>query len=115
MVVHAKCGATALFKFTEAWTGGGTSPTGTITAYNKNRNSDNTSGLVISYDATEVTGGIVLETEYVATGKFGAGETRSAQEWVLKQNTNYAVSLFLAGANEASIGLDYYEHTNKAI
>ena len=37
MVVYASCSAAALYKFTEGWTGGGASATGTISAYNRNR------------------------------------------------------------------------------
>ena len=112
LTIGGKCGATALYKFTEGWTGGGVSPTGSLVGYNRNRNYKNAS-TPIYYDATEVTGGIVLEQEYVAAGKFGAGESRGAQEWVLRPSENYAVSLYLNAANEAELELNWYEHSNR--
>ena len=107
MVIHAQCGASALYKFTEGWTGAGVSPTGTLTGHNKNRAFPDSS-ITFSYDATLVTGGTVLEQEYVATGKFSAGESRDSQEWILDVNTKYAVSLFLAAAEIATISLEWY-------
>jgi len=109
MIKGAKCGATALFKFTEGWTGGGTA-TGTIPIYNRRRNSLNTSSVVVSYGTVAVTGGTALKTEYLSTGKFGAGETRDQNEWILKPNTKYAVSLFLNADETAEISLNWYEH-----
>ena len=109
---EAKCGAVALYKFTEGWTGGGTA-VGTLVIDNRDRNSLNTSGVTISYGVTAVTGGTVLKEEYLSSGKFGSGETRDQNEWILKPNTKYAVSLFLSTANEASITLHWYMHTYK--
>ena len=112
MVIHAQCGASALYKFTEGWTGAGASPTGTIPAYNKNRRFSNSS-VVFSYDATLVTGGIILEQEYVASGKFGSGESRDSQEWILSPNTKYAVSMFLNAAEVATISAEWYMKTDR--
>ena len=107
LVIHVQCGAAALYKFTEGWTGAGVSPTGTKIGYNRNRNFPN-SNIVFSYDATLVTGGTVLEQEYITTGKFGSGESRDSQEWILRRDTKYAVSLYLAAAEIATITLEWY-------
>ena len=109
MVMNAKCGATALFRFHEGWTGGGTA-TGTTPSDNRNRNSHNTSSVIISYGHEIVTGGTLVKQEYLAAGKFGAGEYSSVNKWVLRRNTKYAMSLFLSGANAATIALHWYEH-----
>ena len=110
MVIHAKCSALALFRFNEGWTGGGTAA-GTQLVNNRNRNSNNVSSVTVSYGYTIVTGGVNLKTEYLAAGKFGSGEYRSINEWILRRNTNYAVNLFLDAAEEAVISLHWYEHT----
>jgi hypothetical protein len=112
MTVNAYCGASALFLFTEAPTGGDATASGTLVSYNKYRARPNHS-VVFSYDGTEVSGGTVLETEYISAGKFGAGETRSAQEWILRTNTKYAVSLLLDAAEPATLALEYYMHTDR--
>ena len=112
LVTRAMCGATALFKFTEAYTGGDATASGTLVGYNKYRARAN-SPIVFSYDTTVVTGGTVLETEYISAGKFGAGETRSSQEWILKPSTNYAISLYLNAAEPATLALEWYMHADR--
>lgn len=107
MNISTSCGAPALFKFTEGWTGAGASPTGTLPPYSRNRLSDMKSELTVSYDATLVTGGDILWQEYVS---WETNVPRVEREWVLKQNTNYAVSLFLAAVEEATIALDWTEN-----
>jgi hypothetical protein len=123
MVIMVQSGGAALFTLTEAPTGGMETPTGTLPAYNKNRNSTNTSGIlsatdgtagVVSYDGTAATGGAVLWSEYVGQGTASKGEGGGRFELILKQNTVYAVSLYDTTAITASIMMDWYEHTNKA-
>jgi hypothetical protein len=109
LTIHVQCGAAALYKFTEGWSTAGVSPSGTIVGFNKNRSFPN-SEITFSYDATLVTDGDVLEQEYITTGKFDAGESRSAQEWMLKPGTNYAISLYLAAAQIATISMGWYLH-----
>jgi len=112
MVIHAKCTAAAVYTFTEAWTGGAGGGAAVV-AYNRDRNSNKTSGMTIAKENTAVvTGGTVLVTETITTGKFDAGESRSSQEWILKKNTKYAAAIYLNGAGVASISLDWYEHKN---
>jgi hypothetical protein len=121
MVFDAYCGAAATYKVTEAWTGGGESATGTITAYNQNRNSTNTPGIgiagnTISYDATAVTGGTLLKNITIGAGSGPFAQQandRGLQEIILKQNTAYAVSLFCTSNVPAWLALEWYEHTDK--
>ena len=114
MIIHAQCTAAAVYTFTEAWTGGAGGGVA-LTAYNRDRNSDNKTTLTDLLDSNTavVTGGTVLETQTLTTGKFDAGESRDAQEWILKRNTKYAIGLYLAAAETATISLNWYEHTNK--
>ena len=117
MLFLARTSGAALFTVTEAPTGGMETPTGTITILNRNRNSGNTSGITsVSYDGTTATGGTVMHTEYIGAGLGGtsqAGASRSVEEWVLKQNTVYAVSIVDTSAITATLLLSWYEHTNR--
>ena len=116
MTIHASCTTAAVYTFTEAYTGGGANGD-LVTAYNRNRilHSHKPSGMVIyKQGADVVTGGTVLESYTLTTGKFDAGETRASQEWILKKSTTYAAALYLAGAGVAAIQLSWYEHTNKS-
>ena len=90
---------------------------------NKNRNSANTSGLSGAGSAGVVgnvtTGGnvtsfgTVLETVHFGIGRTG-GESRGANEWVLKQNTTYAAEVVSeAATSDVSIEMHWYEHTDK--
>jgi len=113
MVIHAMCTAAAVYTFTEAWTGGAGGGV-TLTPYNRDRNSSKRSGMTSMQDSNTavVTGGTVLETQTLTTGKFDAGEMRASQEWILKKSTKYAVGLYLNGAGVAEIALNWYEHKN---
>jgi hypothetical protein len=107
---------------------GGASPTGTVTCFNNNRNSSNTSGLLdlssvagkISYDATLDTGGSLIVDEYISgattnQNKAGGGaESGGRYEWVLKQNTRYQISMVSTASVAASIILHWYEHTDSS-
>jgi len=111
----------------EGKTGGGASPTGSITILNSNRNSTATSTAKdlagtpvankVSYDATLFTGGTTIWDQYLEgsggpqSGGVGGGNQRL--EVVLKQNTTYQLSLFGTDANPASMTMEWYEHTNR--
>jgi hypothetical protein len=85
------------------------------TPINMNRNSSNTSGLTITYGATvtAATSAARLDAKVVG-GKKSAGATAARHEFILKQNTEYLfrVSTY-ADNNEGSLGLGWYEHTDK--
>jgi hypothetical protein len=85
-----------------------------VSILNKNRNSSNTSGIAtVSYDGTAATGGTLLLQEYLSDQRQSGGENRGQDEWILKQNTTYAVSLFGTANSPATLELHWYEHTNK--
>ena len=132
MVIHVTVSSAAEFKVIEAPTidlDEGTQ----IYAYNRNRNSSNTSG-ILSLETTPVAGQLtwMLEAEVAAanlangweiehqmmgsaTSKAIGGESRGTEELVLKQNTLYVMYLQNIGAsqNYHHINLDWYEHTDK--
>jgi hypothetical protein len=91
---------------------GGTSQT----PINMNRNSSNTSGLTITYGATVTAADAAARIDVrVIGGKKAAGATASRQEFIMKQNTEYLFRLSTyADNNEGSLGLEWYEHTDKA-
>jgi len=105
---------------------GGASPSGTITCFNNNRNSSNTSGFLdlssvaskISYDAGLDTGGTLIVDEYIGgattnqnrTG--GGAESGGRFEWILKQNTRYQISIVSTATVAAEIVMHWYEHTS---
>ncbi len=102
-VVEIVTAAGALFKLTEAPTGGMTSPDGTIESFNRNRNLQATqpSPLIIYYDGTAATGGSELISEYIGESIYGT--TTRREEWMLLPETVYAVSLFNTSAVAATI------------
>lgn len=125
MLVSFLCVGGALCQIREAGSGGA-SPTGAITCKNNNRNSGNTSGLLdlgstagqMSYDATLDTGGTLIVDEYISgatsnQNKAGGGTESGREEWVLKQNTRYQISIISTATVAASIVLHWYEHTDK--
>ena len=127
MIVAAVSSSGARFRLIEGGSGGGTGPTGIITAYNSNRNSDNTSGIInaestpaagsVSYDATLVTGGKSLVDVFIgADGQgntFVAGSDRGMQEWMLKQGTQYQVSILETDNVPGTLQLSWYDNTNR--
>ena len=107
----------------EAPSGGAATPTGQFTILNKHRNSATTSTFTdgsvanqVNYDATLATGGTTLWDEYLGgTGGPQSGVTSggSRNERILKQNTQYQLSLFGTDANPATIHMNWYEHTDR--
>jgi hypothetical protein len=96
-------------------TGDGTA----ITPVNNNRNSSNTSGLVVKYDPTTISD----DGTRLSGQKFGVsgtpvtsrgGDTRRDDELNLKQNTKYLIRVTSLGdGNVISYRASWYEHTNK--
>ena len=86
---------------------------------NRNRNSTNTSGMTVCFNPGGADTSAPLYTEYIGAatvsgrGDVGGGSS-SRHELILKQNEDYLVRLTSrADANALTIGLDWYEHTNK--
>lgn len=112
-----------LVRLIEAPTGGAATPTGVLLILNKNRNSskkstvsDGTTAGQVSYDATLATGGTTLWNGYIegsTSGITGTGFSGKRDEIILKQNTQYQLSIFGTDAEAATLYIDWYEHTNK--
>ena len=87
-----------------------------ITPRNANRNSSNESvATVVSDPTVSIGSGIGLGYIVIGSGKSSGGNAESGYEWVLKENTTYAliVTNRTTSANEINIRLSWYEHTDK--
>lgn len=111
----------------DSTTGGTTGATGVLPILNSNRNSTTTSGMIsdgttgvagnVGYDASLALGGTTLIDEYIEGAGIGfssAAKTGSRDEIILKQNTNYQVSVYGTDTNPATLHLAWYEHTADA-
>lgn len=95
----------------DAMTGGSS-----ITPRNANRNSANVSGATVVVDpSVTVGGGMVLGNVVIGSGKSTGGGAAPGHEWILKQNTKYAliVTNHTTGDNEVNIKCVWYEHEDK--
>ena len=86
-----------------------------MTPYNRNRNSDKVSGLTVTSDASDDSGG---KGTLIWTFKAGANKTVTASEadrfeFILKQNTKYLIETVGANGDLITVLLDWYENTNK--
>lgn len=112
-----------IIKLIEGSTGGGATPTDHVSMLNHNRNSSkvatcidlNASDGNVSRDATQLTGGTELWTEYIPGGSKMAGSVTGGErdEILLKQNEIYQLSCFGIDTDPCTIHIDWYEHTNK--
>lgn len=91
----------------------------TATTFNSDRNSGNTAGLVVAYDATSTADGTLLKTWRTGSGtnaptRVGTSSGRD-EEIILKQNEDYFIK-FTPDADNAKtkLELNWYEHTNVA-
>lgn len=81
---------------------------------NRNRNSANTAGVVVTTGPTVTGTGTQIFTFTIGDGQQTGGEVRGTYEWVLKQNTIYLLRITsLANGNVVNYLLDWYEHTSK--
>jgi hypothetical protein len=107
----------------------------TVAALNRDRNSATTSTITTigspattgSYNTMDETTYATVKVPSTATtlytrplgaataGQDTAGESREVSEWILKQNTQYAIVVVSTTADDNihHIALDYYEHTNR--
>lgn len=118
MLFTAKASGEVLFEFREAPTGGATggSP---ITPINHRRDSNNVSNVQSAFGGgTIATGGTLLHSEYMgATGFFSSqagDDSRGRNEFILAPNTKYAIYITDTSAINATLTLDWYEHTDKS-
>lgn len=86
-----------------------------ITVYNRDRNSDNTNGMLVYHTPTQTAFGTMIEMSHQGSGKKAGGDVRSINEWVLAQDTAYllVVKNQTANDNVVSIHINWYEHTHR--
>jgi hypothetical protein len=95
----------------------------TITIYNNNRNSVNTSGTTMKYELhanlaaanadTAIGAATLLKQGIVGAGKDSGTEQRD-KELVLKQNTLYCLRITATAAGYVDYDMEWYEHTDKS-
>lgn len=121
--ISASVSGQATLELTEAYTGGAAGGS-TLAPYNRNRGSLNTSSLIsihgtpaagiLTQGAADATGGIILHLEQLGVGApKQAGESRDENEWVLKPDTLYQVSLTsTTNSVVATLSFNWYEHVS---
>lgn len=92
----------------------------TITLYNSNRNSANTSGTTMKYELhanlaaantkTDVSGATLLSSGISGAGK-NSGAAKRENEMILKQNTIYCMRAVATAAGFINFEMNWYEHT----
>lgn len=84
----------------------------TLTQYNRDRNSTNTTGITTFHTPNTPAGGTLIETRHWGTGRSAGGETRGAQEVILKNNTKYRLVVTNATSNNNYISweINHYVH-----
>ena len=90
-------------------------------SYNRNRNSTNTAGIILSTvtsaatstanTLTGLTSASALSHGYMGSGFIDGGQTDTRMEWILKQNTAYSLRIIATAAGYTDYLLDWYEHT----
>jgi len=88
-----------------------------VTPQNRNHNFPNESSLTIASGVTitQATSDVLIHSEYIGSKKSEGAGREDRFEDVLKQNTEYLFRLTsVADNNEGSLGLDWYELTNKS-
>lgn len=112
--------ATATLTLDEALTSYSGAGAATPVAYNRHRNSTNTSGILSPLagktGGTLVTpvGGTTIYEELMSSSKGVHFERSSGEEIILKQNTKYMVEILNdVNANTVTILMEWYEHTDK--
>ena len=95
----------------------------TVTPYNNNRNSANTSNTTMKYEVhnnlatanadTDVTGAIALESGISGSGRKSLGSSDRHSEIVNKQNTLYCMRAIASAAGYINFKIEWYEHTDK--
>ena len=87
-----------------------------MTAFNRNRNSGNTSGMILTSDASDDGSG---KGTLIWTFKAGANKTVTATEserfeFILKQNEKYLLETAGANLDLITVLLDWYHNTDKS-
>lgn len=93
----------------------------TVTPFNSNRNSANTSGTTMKYEIqadltaanvdTDVSGATLLESGIAGDGRDG-GEAEREHEKIMKQNSLYCLRATASAAGYINFEMQWYEHTS---
>lgn len=86
-----------------------------ITPRNRNRNATDSATVVVTHTPVGVTGGTVIATARLGSGRNFGGEVRDTNEIMLKQNTKYHFrinNVVVSASNLANVLFDWYEHTD---
>lgn len=88
----------------------------TLIAYNRNRNSNNSAGVLVFKDPTVTSQGTILDDHQSGSGKKAGGGQRGALEWILKQNANYILRITNQTVNNNTVASQFiwYEHTDRS-
>ena len=86
-------------------TSGGTA----VTAYNRNRNSQNVAAATVAHTPTVSAVGTLLAATTIGTGKSVGGNLRGISEWILKPSTKYLLRITSgSNGNIITATLDWY-------
>ena len=92
-----------------AFTGGDT-----LTIFNQDRNSSNTSGLLMVRNPKITREGACIDSALWGDRKLGGGESRGGHEKILAQDSTYFLyGISGAATNRTTFEPHWYEHTNK--
>jgi len=124
MLSVARNSSASTFQIQEAPTVGAAKGTESL-VMNRNRNVADTSAVIsvaasplinkVSVGSALTAAGTIIDQETIGVGKDkGTSASRGLDEFILKQSTTYAISIIgLADNGNASLKLDWYEHTDK--
>ena len=87
-----------------------------VTPMNRNHNFPDASCRTVASGVTitQATADVLIHSEYIGSRKSEGADTGGRLEDILKQNTEYLFKFTsIADNNEGSLGLDWYEHTNR--
>jgi len=81
-----------------------------VPVFNRNRNSDETPEVTVAKGVSSVSGGMVIDTDYIGGGASGGpfamalgSEVAGVTEWNLKPNENYVLKFSNKGASTATV------------
>ena len=105
--------AAAVFTLREGWSAGGGASGDAVTAICLTRGTKKkTSNLTLLKQADTITsGGTILAQQTLTAASRVGGSFSDDHPWSLAASTNYSISIYLAAAGVADIGIHWYERT----